>query len=153
MKVQSKLALFVGMIILAAILSNGNITGLGKDKYVDYRPKDGEHAYDIQIGSVSTLNLAQLRLVINGRSEEIPLHGGGSSGNGHGIFVRGFMAVAGTTISMHVERTGHVSSHERFGTINCYVRENGDEVSAATSNDPYIYDVACAWVVGAPHPA
>ena len=150
MRVQSKLAGLLIAIILAAILSNTNITGDGGwgSNYKDFHPQDGERAYQIQIGAASTFNLAHLQVTLNDRRETFNLLGGATPG----IFVRGFPAKKGTTISLKVERTGTKRSEQRFGTISNYIREDGDEVCGDKSDDPYEEVVVCVWVVGSQHP-
>ena len=151
MKVQSKLALFVGVVILAAILSNGNITGQGKDKVKSYAPGEGERGYEILLGAVSTLSLAQMVTTVNGAKKKATLHGGvcGENGNGPGCWAWGFTAKAGTTITIQVIRKGNIGNGTRNGQIACSVLEDGHERSQQQSGDPYVSIVNCAWVVGA----
>ncbi|RPJ39375.1 MAG: hypothetical protein EHM35_02515 [Planctomycetaceae bacterium] len=151
MRVQTKLAGFIIAIILAAVLSNANITGDGGrgSNYKDFHPEDGERAYQIQIGAASTFNLAHLQVTLNGRRETFDLTGGIT---GAGVFVRGFPAKKGTTIALKVERTGPKRSEKRFGTISNYITEDHDEVCGDKSDDPYEEVIVCVWIVGSEHP-
>lgn len=150
MKVQSKLALFIGAVILAALLSNAHLTGEGKSKPKSYEPGPGERAYNIVLGAGSALNLAGMVATVNGEVKKATLHGGvcGEDGNGPGCWGWGFAAKAGTTITVSVTRVGVVTAGTRDGQIACSVLQDGQQASHQQSNDPYVSQVNCAWIVG-----
>lgn len=144
--------LIIGVVGFLAILGIATPGGIGESRQQspnvggnkDYFPKEGERAYNINLGAEARPNLAILVLAIDGVAESFDL-----KPNGGGIYVRAFEATRGTTIVMKVHRTGKIGSQQRSGEIGCYIKENGRVVSGGTmENNPLLDTAHCAWVVG-----
>lgn len=151
-KSKGLIPILLVLAVISALLSNDYLTGNGgKDEdYKGYQPALGERGYDIKLGGGSTLNLATILVVVDGHEvKETTLHGGasGRDGKGPGLFAWGFTAKEGTAIAVKVLRKGSIKNGTRNGTINCTVLQDGKQVSAQASNDPYVSQTNCAWIV------